>query len=134
MLLVALGALSCSKEQIKKLEGKVDVTVYLKDSNGTPLKNWVIYAYDEWGWKNKSESNPTFGTKPSATDDDGKASFVLSVDVVDGQEVYQFVVYYAEDNAGKKNLSGSEVTKNSLKTVKAVTLKTDEKPTITMGL
>ena len=48
MLLIAFGALSCSKEEIKRLEGKVDVTVYVKDNNGTPLKNWEVYAYDEW--------------------------------------------------------------------------------------
>ena len=43
-LLIALAIVACSKEDIKKMEGKVDVTVYLKDTNGTPLKNWVIYA------------------------------------------------------------------------------------------
>ena len=48
MLLIVFGALSCSKEDIKRLEGKVDVTVYVKDNNGTPLKNWQVYAYDEW--------------------------------------------------------------------------------------
>ena len=42
MLLIAFGALSCSKEDIKRLEGKVDVTVYVKDNNGTPLKNWEV--------------------------------------------------------------------------------------------
>jgi hypothetical protein len=56
------------------------------------------------------------------------------VDVIDEQEVYQFVVYYTEDNAGKKNLSGAEITKNSLKTVKTVTLKAKEKSTITITL
>ena len=68
------------------------------------------------------------------TDDEGIASFVLSVDVIDEQEVYQFVVYYTENNAGKKNLSGTEITKNSLKTVKTVTLKAKEKSTITITL
>ena len=134
MLLIAFGALSCSKEDIKKLEGKVDVTVYVKDNNGTPLKNWQVYAYDEWAWEHKSDSHPTFHAKQSATDDEGIASFVLSVDVIDEQEVYQFVVYYTEDNAGKKNLSGTEITKNSLKTVKTVTLKAKEKSTITITL
>ena len=38
MLLIAFGTLSCSKEDIKRLEGKVDVTVYVKDNNGTPLR------------------------------------------------------------------------------------------------
>ena len=54
--------------------------------------------------------------------------------MIDEQEVYQFVVYYTEDNAGKKNLSGTEITKNSLKTVKTVTLKAKEKSTITITL
>jgi hypothetical protein len=134
MLLIVFGALSCSKEEIKRLEGKVDVTVYVKDNNGTPLKNWEVYAYDEWAWEHKSDSHPTFHAKQSATDDEGIASFVLSVDVIDEQEVYQFVVYYTEDNAGKKNLSGTEITKNSLKTVKTVTLKAKEKSTITITL
>ena len=50
-LLIALAIVACSKEDIKKMEGKVDVTVYLKDANGIPLKNWVIYAYDQWAWE-----------------------------------------------------------------------------------
>ena len=134
MLLIVFGALSCSKEDIKRLEGKVDVTVYVKDNNGTPLKNWHVYAYDDWAGEHKRDSHPTFHAKQSVTDDEGIASFVLSVDVIDEQEVYQFVVYYTEGNAGKKNLSGTEITKNSLKTVKTVTLKAKEKSTITIAL
>ena len=43
-LLIALAIVACSKEDIKKMEGKVDVTVYLKDAKGRALKNWVVYA------------------------------------------------------------------------------------------
>ena len=62
-LLIALAIVACSKEDIKKMEGKVDVTVYLKDTNGIPLKNWVIYAYDQWAWEHKNGSKPTFHAK-----------------------------------------------------------------------
>ena len=72
-LLIALAIVACSKEDIKKMEGKVDVTVYLKDTNGTPLKNWVVYAYDQWAWEHKGGSKPTFHAKSMATDDEGKA-------------------------------------------------------------
>ena len=130
-LLIALAIVACSKEDIKKMEGKVDVTVYLKDANGTPLKKWVVYAYDEWAWKNKGDSNPTFHAKQSATDDEGKAIFTLSVDKFDEREVYHFVVYYTQN---KKNLSGDEITENTLKTSKAVTLKSKDNAPITLQL
>lgn len=130
-LLIALAIVACSKEDIKKMEGKVDVTVYLKDANGTPLKKWVVYAYDEWAWKHKGDSNPTFHAKQSATDDNGKADFLLSVDKFDEQEVYHFVVYY---NQNKQNLSGDDVTENTLKTSKAVTLKSKNNAPITLQL
>ena len=130
-LLIALAIVACSKEDIKKMEGKVDVTVYLKDANGTPLKKWVVYAYDEWAWKNKGDSNPTFHTKQSATDDNGKADFLLSVDKFEEREVYHFVVYY---NQKKQNLSGNEITENALKTSKAVTLKSKDNAPITLQL
>ena len=87
-LLIALAIVACSKEDIKKMEGKVDVTVYLKDTNGIPLKNWVIYAYDQWAWEHKNGSKPTFHAKSMATDDEGKAIFTLSVDKFDEREIY----------------------------------------------
>ena len=130
-LLIALAIVACSKEDIKKMEGKVDVTVYLKDANGTPLKKWVVYAYDQWAWKHKGDSNPTFHAKQMATDDEGKAIFTLSVDKFDEREVYHFVVYY---NQNKQNLSGDDVTGNTLKTSKAVTLKSKDNAPITLQL
>ena len=130
-LLIALAIVACSKEDIKKMEGKVDVTVYLKDANGTPLKNWVVYAYDQWAWENKGGSKPTFHAKSTATDDEGKAIFNLSVDKFEEREVYHFVVYYTQN---KKNLSGDEVTENTLKTSKAVTLKSKDTAPITLQL
>lgn len=130
-LLIALAIVACSKEDIKKMEGKVDVTVYLKDANGIPLKNWVIYAYDQWAWEHKNGSKPTFHAKQSATDDNGKADFLLSVDKFDEREVYHFVVYY---NQNKQNLSGDDVTGNTLKTSKAVTLKSKDNAPITLQL
>ena len=113
------------------MEGKVDVTVYLKDANGAPLKNWVVYAYDQWAWENKGGSKPTFHAKSTATDDEGKAIFTLSVDKFEEREVYHFVVYYTQN---KKNLSGDEVTENTLKTSKAVTLKSKDNAPITLQL
>ena len=130
-LFIALAIVACSKEDIKKMEGKVDVTVYLKDANGTPLKNWVVYAYDQWAWEHKGGSKPTFHAKSTATDDEGKAIFTLSVDKFEEREVYHFVVYYTQN---KKNLSGDEITENTLKTSKAVTLKSKDNAPITLQL
>lgn len=130
-LLIALAIVACSKEDIKKMEGKVDVTVYLKDTNGTPLKKWVVYAYDQWAWEHKGGSKPTFHAKSTATDDEGKAIFTLSVDKFEEREVYHFVVYYTQN---KKNLSGDEITENTLKTSKAVTLKSKDNAPITLQL
>ena len=133
-LLIALAIVACSKEDIKKMEGKVDVTVYLKDANGIPLKNWVIYAYDQWAWEHKNGSKPTFHAKSMATDDEGKAIFTLSVDKFDEQEVYRFVVYYTEDNLGKTNLSGDSFPKNYRQKVIPVTLKSKDNAPITLQL
>ena len=130
-LLIALAIVACSKEDIKKMEGKVDVTVYLKDANGAPLKNWVVYAYDQWAWEHKGGSKPTFHAKSTATNDEGKAIFTLSVDKFEEREVYHFVVYYTQN---KKNLSGDEITENTLKTSKAVTLKSKDNAPITLQL
>ena len=130
-LLIALAIVACSKEEIKEMAGKVDVTLYLKDANGNALKNWTVYAYNQWAWEYKSGSRPTFYAKSMATDNEGKAVFTLSVDKFDEREVYRFVVYYTQD---KKNLSGDEVTKNTLKTTKAVTLKSKNNDPITLQL
>ena len=130
-LLIALAIVACSKEDIKKMEGKVDVTLHLKDTNGAPLKNWVVYAYDQWAWEHKGGSKPTFHAKSTATDDEGKAIFTLSVDKFEEREVYHFVVYYTQN---KKNLSGDEITENTLKTSKAVTLKSKDNAPITLQL
>jgi hypothetical protein len=130
-LLIALAIVACSKEEIKEMAGKVDVTLYLKDTNGNALKNWTVYAYNQWAWEYKSGSRPTFYAKSMATDDEGKAIFTLSVDKFDEREVYHFVVYYTQD---KKNLSGDEVNKNTLKTTKAVTLKSKNNDPITLQL
>ena len=130
-LLMALAIVACSKEEIKEMAGKVDVTLYLKDTNGNALKNWTVYAYNQWAWEYKSGSRPTFYAKSMATDDEGTAVFTLSVDKFDEREIYHFVVYYTQD---KKNLSGDEVNKNTLKTTKAVTLKSKNNDPITLQL
>ena len=130
-LLIALAIVACSKEEIKEMAGKVDVTLYLKDTNGNALKNWTVYAYNQWAWEYKSASRPTFYAKSMATDDEGKAIFTLSVDKFDEREVYHFVVYY---NQNKQNLSGDDVTGNTLKTSKAVTLKSKDNAPITLQL
>ena len=129
--MIALAIVACSKEEIKKMAGKVDVTLYLKDANGNALKNWTVYVYDQWAWEYKSASRPTFYAKSMATDDEGKAVFPLSVDKFDEREIYHFVVYYTQD---KQNLSGDDVTKNTLKTSKAVTLKSENNDPITLQL
>ncbi|MFK8276246.1 hypothetical protein ACI76Y_11315 [Capnocytophaga cynodegmi] len=123
-------SLSCSKEEIKEaLEGKkTEVSVYLKDTDGTPLNGWVVYAFNEFAWKSES----TFHAKQSATENEGKAIFLLDdLDIKDEQEVYRFVVYYTKS---KKNIFGQEITKESLKKVVPVTLKQGENKTVEIKL
>ena len=125
-LFLALTSLSCSKEERNKLEGKTDVTVLLRDSDGTPLKEWVVYAFNEFAWGVGS----TFHAKESATNAEGKAEF-SGLDIKDDQEVYRFVVYYTET---KKNIFGKEVSKESLKKVVSVTLKPGESQQVNLTL
>ncbi|MFK8376819.1 hypothetical protein [Capnocytophaga canimorsus] len=123
-------SVSCSKEEIKEaLEGKkTEVSVYLKDTDGTPLNGWVVYAFNEFAWKSES----TFHAKQSATENEGKAIFLLDdLDIKDQQEVYRFVVYYTKS---KKNIFGQEITKESLKKVVPVTLKQGENKTVEIKL
>ncbi|MDO4783385.1 MAG: hypothetical protein Q4A09_09255 [Capnocytophaga felis] len=136
-LLVAFVAtmisVSCSKEDIKEaLEGKkTEVTVYVKDIDGTPLNGWVVYGFDEFAWRSES----TFHAKQSATEGDGKAVFLLGDLDVGGatseQETYRFVVYYTKT---KKNIFGQEITKESLKKVVPVTIKQGENKTVEIRL
>ena len=84
-LFLALTAISCTKEERNKLEGKTDVTVLLRDSDGTPLKEWVVYAFNEFAWG----AGSTFHAKESATNVEGKAEF-SGLDIKDDQEVYRF--------------------------------------------
>lgn len=125
-LFLALTSLSCSKEERNKLEGKTDVTVLLRDSDGTPLKEWVVYAFNEFAWG----AGSTFHVKESATNAEGKAEF-SGLDIKDDQEVYRFVVYYTET---KKNIFGKEVSKESLKKVVPVTLKPGESQQVNLTL
>lgn len=123
-------SVSCSKEEIKEaLEGKkTEVSVYLKDTDGTSLNGWVVYGFNEFAWKNES----TFHAKQSATENEGKAIFLLDdLDIKDQQEVYRFVVYYTKS---KKNIFGQEITKESLKKVVPVTLKQGENKTVEIKL
>ncbi|AEK23122.1 Conserved hypothetical protein [Capnocytophaga canimorsus Cc5] len=123
-------SVSCSKEEIKEaLEGKkTEVSVYLKDTDGTPLNGWVVYGFSEFAWKEGS----TFHAKQSATENEGKAIFLLDdLDIKDQQEVYRFVVYYTKS---KKNIFGQEITKESLKKVVPVTLKQGENKAVEIKL
>ncbi|GET47156.1 hypothetical protein [Capnocytophaga felis] len=133
-LLVAFVAtmisVSCSKEDIKEvLEGKkTEVTVYLKDSDGSPLNGWVVYGFSEFAWN----SGSIFHAKQSATEGDGKATFILENHNIKGkQETYRFVVYYT---LTKKNIFGQEITKESLKKVVPVTIKQGENKTVEIKL
>lgn len=121
---------SCSKDDVKEaLEGKkAQVTVYLKDADGTPLNGWVVYGFSEFAWRSES----TFHAKQAATENGGKATFLLDdLDISDEQEVYRFVVYYTKS---KKNIFGQEITKESLKKVVPVTLKQGENKTVEIKL
>ena len=133
ILMTTAFAVSCSKEDVKEtLEGKkTEVTVYLKDSDGSPLNGWVVYAFNEFAWKSES----TVHAKQSATEGDGKAVFLLEDFDVGGatreQETYRFVVYYTQS---KKNIFGQEISKESLKKVVPVTLKQGENKTVEIKL
>ena len=131
ILMTTAFAVSCSKEDIEKALGKTEVTVYLKDSDGTPLNGWVVYAFSEFAWRSES----TFSAKQSATEGDGKAVFLLEDFDVGGatreQETYRFVVYYTQS---KKNIFGQEISKESLKKVVPVTLKQGENKTVEIKL
>lgn len=134
---VTMIGVSCSKKDIKEdikeaLEGKkTEVTVYLKDTDGTPLNGWVVYGFSQFAWNTES----TFHAKQSVTEGDGKAVFLLEDSDVGGarseQETYRFVVYYTKT---KKNILGQEVSKESLKKVVPVTLKQGEKKTVEIRL
>ena len=114
-LFLALTSLSCSKEERNKLEGKTDVTVLLRDSDGTPLKEWVVYAFNEFAWG----AGSTFHAKESATNVEGKAKF-------SGLDI--------KDTETKKNIFGKEVSKESLKKVLPVTLKPGESQQVNLTL
>ena len=131
ILMTTAFAVSCSKEDIEKALGKTEVTVYLKDSDGTPLNGWVVYAFSEFAWRSES----TIHARQSATEGDGKAVFLLEDLDVGGalseQETYRFVVYYTQS---KKNIFGQEISKESLKKVVPVTLKKGENKTVEIKL
>lgn len=121
---------SCSKDDVKEaLEGKkAQVTVYLKDADGTPLNGWVVYGFSEFAWRSES----TFHAKQAATEGEGKATFTLGETDIEGeQETYRFVVYYTET---KKNIFGEQISKQSLKKVVPATIKEGENKTIEIKL
>lgn len=120
---------SCSKKEVDDLLRKnTEVTVYVKDTDGTPLNGWVVYAFNQFAWEGES----TFHAKQSATEGDGKAVFLLEdIHIKGEQETYRFVVYYTKT---KKNIFGQEVSKESLKKVVPATLKQGEKKTIEIRL
>lgn len=127
-LFLAFGMASCNKDEMDK---KTEITVLLKDTDGSPLSGWVVYAFDEFAWSSSS----TFHAKQSATDASGKASFSLEdLDIggaTESQEVYRFVVYYT---VTKTNIFGDKITSEALQKVLPVTVKEGENQTITLQL
>lgn len=127
-LFLAIGATSCSKllEEVK--DKKTEITVHLKDTDGTPLSGWVVYGFNEFAW----HASSSFHAKQAATDSSGKATFVLeNKDIKDSQEVYRFVVYYTTT---KTNILGEKKTSGTLQKEHAVTVKQGENQTITLQL
>lgn len=125
-LFLAFGMVSCSKDEAKNK--KAEISVFVKDTDGSPLSGWVVYGFNQFAW----ESNSSFHAKQSATDASGKAAFVLEdVDIKDSQEVYRFVVYYTTT---KTNVLGDRVTSGTLQKVLPVTVKEGENQTITLQL
>lgn len=125
-LFLAFGMASCSKDEAKNK--KAEISVFLKDTDGSPLSGWVVYGFNQLAW----ETNTVINAKQSATDASGKAAFVLEdVDIKDSQEVYRFVVYYTTT---KTNVLNNKITSGTLQKVLPVTIKEGENQTITLQL
>ncbi|MDO4228801.1 MAG: hypothetical protein Q4C98_03240 [Capnocytophaga sp.] len=133
LLLLVAGAtlVSCSKEDDSS-NGKTEITVFLKDTDGTPLSEWVVYAYRESAWNNQS----AIGAKKSATDTEGKV--VFSLDDTDvgtatniSEEIYRFVVYYT---VSKTNVFGNQIPLGTFQKVSTITVKEGENRTIELNL
>lgn len=131
-LFLAVGVTSCKKdvEEVLGFGQKSEITVLLKDTDGSPLSGWVVYGYNQFWWNNGSPSTSSVGVKQSVTDTSGKATFSLD-NIKDGQEVYRFVVYYT---LTKKNIFGDKISEESLRKFVAVNVKQGENQTITLQL
>lgn len=130
-LFLAISFVSCDKDDLDISTKKAEITVNLKDVNGSPLSGWVVYGYNQFWWENGSKTS-NVGVKQAATDTNGKAVFVLDdIDITDSQEVYRFVVYYTMT---RTNVLGEKVTSETLQKVVAVTVKEGENQTIDIQL
>ncbi len=130
-LFLAISFVSCDKDDLDISTKKAEITVNLKDVDGSPLSGWVVYGYNQFWWENGSKTS-NVGVKQAATDANGKAVFVLDdVDITDAQEVYRFVVYYT---ITRTNVLGEKVTSETLQKVVAVTVKEGENQTVDIQL
>lgn len=130
LLLVIAGAVitGCSKNDDDNDSGNTEITVFLKDSKGTALSEWVVYGYSEFAWR----AGSTLAAKQSATDASGKAVFSLGpTDISNGQEVYRFVVYYTKTYT---NILGNKKTSETLEKVVPVTVKRGQNQTVEINL
>lgn len=129
LLLLIAGAVvtGCSKDDEDK---NTEITVFLKDSDGTPLNQWVVYGFQQVIWNAGVYSH---AVKQSVTDASGKAVFSLRpIDISGGkQEVYRFVVYYTKT---KTNILGDKVTSETLQKVVPVNVKKGENQTVELKL
>ncbi len=130
-LFLAISFVSCDKDDLDISTKKAEITVNLKDVDGSPLSGWVVYGYNQFWWENGSKTS-NVGVKQAATDTNGKAVFVLDdIDITDSQEVYRFVVYYTMT---RTNVLGEKVTSETLQKVVAVTVKEGENQTVDIQL
>lgn len=135
LLLLTVGNVvtGCSKDDVEKAlqGGKTEITVHLKDSDGTPLPQWVVYGYSQFRWESRTHSF----AKQAATDANGKATFSLEgIDIggaTSSQEVYRFVVYYTKT---KTNIFGEKISSEALTKIVPITVKEGEDQTIEIKL
>lgn len=131
-LFLAISLVSCNKDDLIDVGKKTEITVNLKDMDGSPLSGWVVYGYNQFWWNDGKPNTTSVGVKQSATDANGKATFVLEdIHIKDSQEVYRFVVYYT---ITRTNVLGKEVTSETLQKVVAVTVKEGQNQTIDIQL
>ena len=108
-LFLTLGILSaCSKDDDSSDNTTTSATITLKDANGNPVSNVVVYAYEEDNWDMNGDA-PFFADYQASSNSEGKAVFanifsdVNFNDINNFQNTFRFSAHYT--------LSGVDKTK-----------------------